>query len=353
MKVMTRRNAVKIRIAITVMAASMLAACGPTIPVSTNVKPAGANVFFGVPSASALPSLPPLVIDRNPVETFPTPVEQPPLYVPSTAPVPTPDPCPALSPLAYPDREAAVVASRPPAAGTYPFRYTGTLTANPGTSSQSVQKLPVDGTRQITNISALGTVQDYSFDVVEAYNSVVTTTSYHVYPQGPTGQPPLPYGGTPAAGVYITKIETTDPSNPSNSSKFVPLTPGVEIFPFQAAAGATWQSAATDPSSSTTMVVGPTAANPQGTGTIVDKLRVNACGKPIDSWEATMSGTIEYATPGPNSSETFTLTVDMATQFGGLIVGDTYLENYTDVNGVNKQYLVQATINVVPANPPS
>jgi hypothetical protein len=343
----------KTRIAITILAASMLAACGPTAPVSTDVKQAGANVFFGVPSASALPSLPPLVIERNPVETFPTPVEQPPIYVSPVAPVPTPDPCPALSPLAYPDREAAVTASRPPAAGTYPFRYTATLTSNPDTSSQSVQKLPLDGTHQITNVSAVGTVGEYSFDVVETYNSVVTTTTYKVYPQGPTGQPPLPYGGTPAAGVYITSIATKDPSNTANDSKFVPLSPGVEIFPFQAAAGATWQSAATDPVSSTTMVVGPTAANPQGTGTIVDKLRVNACGKPIDSWEATMSGTIEYATTGPNSSKTFTLTVDMATQYGGLIVGDTYLEDYKDNAGVSKRYLVQATINTVPANPPS
>ena len=337
------------RIAIPILAASMLAACGPTIPVTTNVKQAGANVFFGVPSASALPSLPPLVIDRNPVETFPTPVEQPPVYVPSAAPVPTPDPCPALSPTAYPDREAAVVASRPPTPGTYPFRYRAAITANPNTSSQTVQTLPVDGTRQITNVSKIGTVQDYSFDVVETYNSVVTTTSYHVYPQGPAGQPPLPYGGSPAAGVYITSIVTKDATGTPQT--FSPLSPGVEIFPFQAAAGATWQSAATDPGSSQTMVVGPTAANPQGTGTIVDKLRVNACGKPIDSWEATMNGTIEGAVTGPNSSKTFTLTIDMATQYGGLIVGNYYLENYTDKDGVMKQYTVQATINTVPANP--
>jgi hypothetical protein len=338
----------KTRIATIILAASMLAACGPTAAVSTDVKQAGANVFFGFPSPSPLPSLPPLVIERNPVETFPTPVEQPPIYFPAPAPAATPDPCPGLSPLAYPAREATVSANHPPVPGTYPFRYTASITANPGTSSQKVEHLPMDGTRQITNVSPVGTAQDFSFDVVDRYNGIVTTTSYHVYPQGPAGPPPLPYGGTPAAGVYITAIVTKDPSR---SSTFQPLSPGVEIFPFQAAPKASWQSAATDPLSSTTMVVGPTATNPQGMGTIVDKLRVNACGKAIDSWEATMNGTIAYATSGPNSSKSFTLTIDMATQYGGLIVGDYYLENYTDTNGVNKQYTVQATINVVPGNP--
>ncbi len=337
------------RIRLCLPAALVLAACGPIAPVDTDVKHAGANVFYGVPTPSPVPSLPPIIHFLNPVQSFPAPVEQPPVLPQPAPPSPTPDPCPPLSPLSYPAKEATPAPVHPPAPGTYPFRHSGTLTTNPGTAGQKVVPLPQSGTRQVTNVSAVGSAQDFSFDVVDSYNSVVTTTSYHVYPQGATGA--LLAGNGVAPGLYIAGVVTKDPGDPSKDMTFTPLTPGVEIFPFPASPSATWRSAGTDPLG-TTEVVGPTATNPQGTGSVVDHTRVDACGTPIDAWQATMQGEAKYARGGPNSTVEFTLTIDMATQYGGLIVGDNLVENYTDQQtGVPTNYAAGATINVLPASP--
>jgi len=348
-----RRRLVSNRIGPCLLAALVLAACGPISPVDTDVKQAGANVFYGVPTPSPLPSLPPIIHYLNPVQAFPAPVEQPPvLPVQIVLSTPTPDPCPTLSPLSYPAKEATAAALHPPAPATYAFRRTGSITTNPGTATQKVVPLPQSGTRQVTNVSALGSVQDFSFDVVDTFHDVVTTTSYHLYPQGQVSS--LGVGGGVAPGVYITAMVTHDPADPSNDHMFNPLAPGVEIFPFPAAPAATWRSAATDPLTGTTEVVGPTATAPQGTATITDHVRVDACGVPIDAWEATMGGEEEYAQGGPNSRVDFTLTIDMATQYGGLIVGDNLVENYTDQKTQLKTtYTAGATIDVLPAAPPS
>lgn len=340
------------RIVLCLLAASVLAACGPVAPVDTDVKQAGANVFYGVPSPSPVPSLPPIV-ELNPVQSFPAPVEQPPVVPQPVLSFATPNPCPSLSPVSYPATEATPAALRPPAAGTYAFRHTGTLTTNPGTPSQKVMQLPQSGTREVTNVSSVGSAQDFSFDVVDTFNGVATTTSYHLYPQGVGGTLPTGTSSVPA-GVYITGVVTKDAGDPSKDMTFNPLSPGVEIFPFPASPAATWQSVGTDPLTGTTEVVGPTSDNPQGGGTIVDHTRVNACGTPIDAWEATLQGEEEYARGGPNGTVGFTLTVDMATQYGGLIVGDHLVENYTDQQtGVPTNYAAGATINVLPAAPPS
>lgn len=341
------------RFVLGILAASVLAACGPIAPIDTDLKQAGANVLFGVPTPSPAPSLPPLIVYLNPVQSFPAPVEQPPALPNFVPPSPTPNPCPSLSPLAYPPNEATPTALRPPAAVTYEFRHTGMLTTNPGAPNQKVTTLPPLGTRQVTNVSAVGPAQDFSFDVVDTYNGVVTTTSYHLYPQGMTGTLPASNGVAP--GVYITGVVTRDAADASRDMSFTPLAPGVEIFPFPASASATWSSVGSDPLTQTTEVVGPTSDNPQGTGTIsADHVRVNACGKPVDAWEATMQGEEEYARGGPNGTVTFTLTIDMATQYGGLIVGDYLVEHYTDQQtGAPTDYQVGATIDVPPAAPPS
>lgn len=345
---MTRSN-VSHRLGLCLLAALVLAGCGPVAPIDTDVKQAGANVFYGVPTPSPLPSLPPIVHYLNPVQVFPTPVEQPPVAPVQFVPPPA-SPCPALSPLSYPAQEATPAPLHPPAPGTYPFRHTATLTTNPGTASEKVAQLPESGTRQVTNVSAVGSAGDFGFDVVDTYNGFITTTSYHVYPQGVTGTLPSTNGVAP--GVYITAVATRNPGDASQDMSFNPLAPGVEIFPLPAAPAATWESAGTDPLTGTTEVVGPTATNPQGTGTISDHVRVDACGAPIDAWEATMQGEEEYAHGGPSSTVDFTLTVDMATQYGNLIVADNLVESYTDQKtGMPTTYAVGATIDVLPAAP--
>ncbi|HEV7680323.1 MAG TPA: hypothetical protein VGQ42_17315 [Candidatus Dormibacteraeota bacterium] len=333
------------RIGLCLPAALVLAACGPIAPVDTDVKHAGANVFYGVPTPSPVPSLPPIIHFLNPVQSFPAPVEQPPVLPQLQAlPSPTPDPCPSLPQLSYPAKEATPISPRPPAPGTYPFRHSGKLTTNPGTPSQKVAQLPDSGTRQVTNVSAVGSAQDFSYDVVDSYNSVVTTTSYHLYPQGATGA--LPAGNGVAPGVYITSVVTADMT-------FTPLAPGLEIFPFPASPSATWSSVGTDPLG-TTVVMGPTASDPKATGSVVNHVRVNACGTPLDAWEATMQGEAQYARGGPNSRVDFTLTIDMATQYGGIIVGDHLVEHYTDQKtGVPADYDAGATINLLPESPSS
>ena len=306
-------------------------ACGPTVPILAGFRQGAANIFFG--QASPAPA-PPLPFDANPVPNFPAPLEAP---VPEFAvESPPAGPCPEAPAEAYPDPAApATPSATPPRNINARFRYQGQKVIDPGHSDQKVLTLPASGTRAVTQVASVGTT--IQFTVEEHYNGFDTKTTYDSFPNGPAPNSSVP-GETPAAGLYIAQIVTTN-ADGSKTDRFSPASP-VEIFPYPASPGVQYQGAGTDPLTQETMEIDPNG------GVVDGRDRVNACGTPLDSWHATMTGRMVNARGGPGGVTTFSLKINVATQFGAVIIGDHLVEDGTDSDtGVPFHYDVQSWID--------
>jgi hypothetical protein len=333
------------RALVAVLSLLAVTACGPTLPLNTGLTTRGLNVFFGAPASPA-----PFVPNGNPLPNFPAPLEIAPGF-PLPA-ISTPVACASASPTTYPALAAdATPRSLPPAAGIYPFRFTGSETET-GRS----RPLPTIGFRQVipgkVSTDPAGN-QSYTFQVNQLYGGQSTSMSFLVEPQGPGSVVvgALAQVQSPAAGLYLTGM-TDDSGN-----HFTPATP-IQLMPFPASAGLTYPSAGweegsgTDPATATTMSI--------QSGTIVGRERVDACGTVLDSWRVEVKGDIDSATghgcPAGSTScgqqKSFTLDFDDATQYGGLIIFDHLLEDGVDQTNGNKfHYDIAATINQKPAEP--
>ena len=320
-----------------------LTACGPATKLDVGLKQSGSDILFGRPAPSpSSVTLPPL--DVNPFPNFPAPLEQAPAPLAVSAPLPSPSPlaCPVASPIAFPDLPAGVTPDHPPAAGTYPFRYTSVTTLNPGAPNQKSTPVTGIGMRQVTAPTTNSTDNSYTFSVVETFNQVKTTNTYKVYPTGPA--PVIPGApATPAAGLYLQEQVQ---ERGTTKDDFAPQPP-ILLMPFPASKGATFQGSGTDPiNGPTTMTV-----DPQG-GTIVDKARVDACGAVLDSWQVTINGHVVNARGG-GQPQTFHLTLFIGTQYGALSLQDHLVLSGTDqASGQPMTYDVTATINQKPAVSP-
>ena len=328
-----------------VMGCLALTACGPTLPIKAGLKQAGADIFFGRPTATP-PAPPPPPLAANIVPNFPAPLEAPPraFGAPPLPPVVNPPACPDAAPTAFPTQEAGPGSVKPPADATYAFRYNGRQTFNPGTPQESMVDIPTMGTRHVTAVSAPGSDGSYTYDVVESFAGITTTNGYRVYPFGPGGQAVTPSGAAPAAGVYLTRLEARDAEG--NTDSFIPQPP-VEIAPFPAQQGQAFQGAGVDPSSGQVMQI------PQGQGTVTGRARVNACGRLVDSWEVVINGQMTNAIAGSAATKDFVLTLNLATQYGGIFVGDHLVQSGTDTqSGRPYKYDIAAVINTVPQDAP-
>jgi hypothetical protein len=333
-----------------------LTACGPTIPLNTGLKQAGSDILFGHPPAPPPP--PPLPQVRN----LPAPLELPPLVASAPAatfaaiPAPNPPPaaCPEAAPLAVPPVEAAASATKPPAAATYNFRYAGSLTVDPGLADQKVSNVPLSGTRQVVPASPSAVDGSYTFSVVETFNGHQLKNDFTVYPAGhtlTTTQGLLPQK-TPDSGIYFTGSTMSTPGSTDAPTKFTP-TPPIQIDAFDDSPGQTWQGGAgTDPLSQRTLTVDGNSANPNSS-VVIGRVRVNACGAVIQAWEVQLAGTLGDATSGPsNTVQTYTLSLDFATQYGGLSVRDHLILKDREPNtGRARTYDLTATIDQTPATP--
>jgi hypothetical protein len=284
------------------LAVGATACAGPEQRVEFGGKAVPINVAFGKPPSDGTPSpgaaAPVLQPGPGGIGVVPVlPVRGPsPMGVPSFGPDPsTPPPaptpsCPPQDPLAFPQREATNVVSDPVPEGSFPYRVTGSFTVNgkktpyAGTDVQVVKRLEND---------AAGRAR-YSMSYVAL--GVPYTVTYAITP------PLEAFSGE--IGLESVVRESADGSGAS----FRPVEP-LRLLQLRAERDARWTEAASDPLS---------ASSATADGTIAGKVRLNACGKPVEAWKAVV--TQRTITPGQDITATRTLY--FATGYGGLLVGE-------------------------------
>ena len=305
-------------------------ACGPDVTLQASLDGRAVNIKFGAQSQPASP---------NPVQTttfpgFPTPFIAAPSAQLVLPPSP-PNPCPEAPPTAVVRVPVVATPASPPLPATYDFRYFGALTTDPSGADRA-QPLPHTGTKQVTNVSPVGPNADYTFDVVEKFNAITTTTTYHVLPHGPL--PNALENQTPESGLYLNRIVQSGPA----AYSFSP-TPEVLLMPYPAQSGTTFQGGGTDGANNRAMEIDPNG------GTINDQDLVNACGQVVQAWSVTIKGRTVDARSGSNGVKTFTITFDNATQYGSIDVAEHVVEDYVDpASGVQMHLDVQDIIDSVP-----
>ena len=288
---------------VVVLAIGATACAGPEPRLEFGGKAVPINVAFGKPPSDATPApgAPAPVLQPGPggIGVVPVvPVAGGPSFlgVPSFAPDASPSPapptpsCPNQDPLAFPQREATNVVTDPVPEGTFPYRVTGSFTVNgkktpyAATEQQTVKRLETD---------AAGRVR-YSMSSVVL--GVPYTVTYAISPpvEAFTGE----------IGLESTVRDSADGSGAS----FRPVEP-LRLLQLRAEKDARWTEAASDPLSASSATVD---------GQIADKVRLNACGKPVEAWKAVV--TQRTITPGQDITATRTLF--FATGYGGLLVGE-------------------------------
>jgi hypothetical protein len=316
----------------------VLSGCGPSGGLDVGLRHEGVGVFFGVTPAAA-PTVAPQPLQAELVPNFPAPlIAPPPPRAAVNLPVATapPNPCPTPGPTTFPKLAATTTATQPPATDTYQFRYAGTETFNPGTAVQQTKSLPTFGFHHVVAGGAPASDGHYSFDVVEFYNDVTTTTTYLVEPNSSTA--PVTTSGTTQAGLYLSQMKSVDTEG--NTSSFSPQPP-VELMPFPANPGTQFQSAGVDPLTQTAM------EEDSPGGQVGDRARVATCGDVVDSWQVEING--RFVGGRGSNVTTFDITFDVATQYGGLLVAEHVKQSGTDTgSGQPYTYEVTETIDSVP-----
>ena len=230
--------------------------------------------------------------------------------------------CPAQRPFAFPRNEATNLVQRAVPEGTYPYRISGTSTVNDKktnyatTLQQTVKRLSADpaGRRRFaTSFSLLGLPYTITYAITTPVEGPAQTAPGEI-------------------GLASIVQDTPDDSGPS----FRPVEP-LRLLQLRAEKGVKWSEATNDPLSATTATV---------EGLIADKVRVNACGQPVEAWKSVVTERI--VTPGQNITATRTLF--FATGLGGLLVAEQVSFDGT-ARGARVSGSSTMTINVDPGAP--
>lgn len=240
--------------------------------------PGGVGVVPVLPGAREVPPPP---RPQRPAETGPVP---PP---PAAAPAPS---CPPQDPLAFPRAEATNVVQSEVPEGSFPFRTTGTYTVNNEKITYNEQ---VVQTVRREDPDPQGRKR---FFVEYTLLDVPYTVSYAV--QAPVEAVPG------EIGLAAIVRESDDGSGAS----FRPVEP-LRLLQLRAEREATWTEATTDPLSGSSGTVD---------GVVEDKVNINACGQPIDTWKSVVTQRIVT----PLQDITATRTLYFATGYGGLLVSE-------------------------------
>ena len=302
-------------IVLALVAVAVTGCAGPEPRVDFGGKAVPTNVAFGKPKSDAPPSpgtavpvlqpvpggvgVVPVVPGFFPVRpaapeapapgaTAPGAPAAPPPSAPAAPAAPAA--CPAQDPLAFPTREATNVVTGEVPEGAFPYRVTGSFTVNgtktpySGTDVQTVKRLEAD---------AAGRARySMSFRALD----VPFTVTYAV-------QQPVE-----AVPGEIALAATVQDSSDGTGASFRPVEP-LRLLQLRAERGASWTEATSDPL---------TASSATVEGTIVDKARLNACGRPVEAWKAVVTQRI--VTPGQDVTATRTLF--FGTGYGGLLLGE-------------------------------
>lgn len=288
-----------------VLAAMLLAGCGPTAPLDLSVLEYPTSVQYGQPSSAATPApapqpAPPAVLVAPPViAPVPPPVEL------HTA-LPTSEvPCPTAGPLAPAAVAASDTPASPPVAATYSWREAGSITLN-----GSTVQFPASDSMTVANVTNPDSQGVFSYDVTTTGGGLdgreTVTTTYEVVP--------APGGGTvggvntnQASAIYITKVVTAEPTT-GQQLTFTP-SPPIEYLAVPAAqTDPAWMIDSTDTSPTGDVTVEKGMAQITGHG------RVDACGTVLDAWQVTLSVDITSATQSLHLDETY----DVGTEYGGV-----------------------------------
>ena len=149
----------------------------------------------------------------------------------------------------------------------------------------------------------------FTYDVTETSGTTTVVNTYLV----------SPHGGAITAGFYLAQVQSST-GDGGGTNVFAPTTP-VELMPFPAVEQTTFHGAGSDPRSQTSMALN---------GTVVGKKRLNFCGVGVDSWEVQLNGQLASPVSVTNVSD---LLLDIATQYGCVIMHDELTQNGTDTGG--------------------
>lgn len=259
-----------------------------------------------------------------------------------------PPPCPAANPLAPVGTSAVAVAEQPPVEATYAYRNDGFFEQGGADAKKGL--LPVDSTRTVRNVKT--TPEGFTFDVDVVHGGVSTVTSYRVQRQ------PAVTDDAGDAGLFIARVTTKDADG--NTSTFDP-TPDLRLLPFPVEPGVTWRTIGYDAAANVGMAF---------TGTVGNRVRVDACGSFVDAWAVRIEGALaenpcpvlEGVDPATlcrdaevggqqvaaDNRTTFRADYGFATQFGALSVTDTVDVTISDPISPTRYSRNEAVINVVP-----
>lgn len=295
------------RLPLLLTAVALTAACaGPDRPLTVDFKEVPSDVVLGAqrspaPASTARPAPSVVVLPPPPsVVTLPPPPFEMPVAEPrpSLAPVPTEIPCGKADPLKAPSLEAPPTISARPAAAQYRFRNVGQFEVSGADARRG--SFPATSLRTVSGALEADNGSGFLFTVTELLGQVTTTKTYTVV----TSQP-LPTD--PAPGLYL--YDVTSRSTDGQESTFTPV-PSLPLATFPLTRGAAVEARGVDPVTGTAMTY---------TSTVTGKVRVDACGEPLDSWVLSLT---DGRLISPDADLEFSATYAVGTQFGGILLQD-------------------------------
>jgi hypothetical protein len=312
----------RMRVALALVALGATA-CGPTPPFELAVHAVPGDVEYGAqaqpaPQSSAAgagPSAPP---PGAPPLIYGGPTPAPATFVPGPTATPAPA-CPAAPLDAVPTLGADASATVPPVAARYLWHEKGTYRVGGGAALPFSPQL----THTLTNVSGTDpNTGAYTFDVVDSAGGLdglqTVTYSYQVIPP-PQGVTDVQGASTAqASGLYLTGVDVQQ--SPLPQPRVARFAPPVQLLQFPASGLPSWSTAGSDSESQDTITL---------SGAVTGHASVDACGTLVDAWEVHATGSLV----GPNQDLSLDLTFDVATQFGGLLVGEKTSITGTEVVG--------------------
>jgi hypothetical protein len=313
-----------------VVLAVVLSACaGPKAKLDFSGKAIAIDVAFGSPKGGQPGAVDgPVRLQAGPGGFGVVPVPtQPGPRPPSTVPLvdlPPPAPvaaCPEVDPFKFPRQAVDTQVRRPAIVGAFPYRVRSTVDTGGATSDFSgdvVQRV----SNAVTNSDG-----SYGFTVEsQGQGGVVTTQRYVAQPATDT----LPG----LVGIASDKAAVGGQTYSYSSPK------ALKLLQLRPTASDSWDDATHDPTSATTVT---TQAITVGTD------RVNACGQPIDAWKVTSTENIVT----PNERVQLSVTRWIATEYGGLVVAESYsFDGTVSAGNTHVQGTYSAIINIDPGAQP-
>jgi hypothetical protein len=297
---------------------------GPGTPLKVGIKELPTDVILGAqerPVVAPAPPLPPAHL-ALPAAALP-PIEEP--FSPPAG--PRAAPCPSADPLVGPRVEATLSIAAPPAAATYPFRVVGRYEVSGANAVKG--EFPTESARTVENVTRPDADGTFTFDVRTILGQTVTTTSYRVVGASaltPVATP-VDGGAAPAPGLYVTSVTTED--GVAEPATFTP-SPPILALRTPAESGTSWEVSSVD---------ADTGVSVAWTATIGNRVRVDACGTPLDGVPVRVDGSVtrcadnatcvssgdapaRQVNPDRGVVTSFVADTVYATQFGGIAIQD-------------------------------